>query len=425
MRTRSLLLLAFVTGCGGGATSTGGPDAGVTLPDESAPAPATDAAAPNGPATDMAGNATAADMAKPSPDLAPAQPLPQTEFLNGAQNLGTPVIDASPDESGNLWVVAPDALYIRRAGSSSFRKYTNADGLHIYSYITAVAGGAQDEGWVGLEGVDAPDPNVLPLDQQQEGHAEHVHLMPDGSITSLHYADLHTDVSSNYWENPSARRLLYVHSGAAAGHLFMGMNHGIDHVFDDAWGDHIHVEVYLPDGSGTYGEWYGLAVQPDGMLWTCGKEACGLQRWSADPRAWVNAGYKYAFTAFQGGHDLMVPAGYREDFVGTAIGADGTVYMLSRPFGLAAWLPGNYDYQHIHGVTVPGLGTPVDIVADPDGTLWIADTGQVLRFDPATGKATPFSVPSGDIRRLYMDTRSTPRTLYVATGDGLAIYRGK
>jgi hypothetical protein len=354
-------------------------------------------------------------------------PLPLMEFLGGAAGLGTPVVDASPDESGNLWVVTPDALYIRRAGQTDFRRYTNADGLHIYSYITAVQGGAQDEGWVGLEGHDAPDPNLDPLNIKVEGHAEHVHLQPDGTITSLHYAELHTDVSANYWENPSARRLLYAHDGAAAGHLFMGMNHGIDHVFNDTWGDHIHVEVYFPDGSGAYGEWYGLAVLPDGTLWTCGRMACGLVRWNPSAQAWVNAGYEYAFTVFTADHGLMVPMAYREDHVGVAVATDGTVYMLSRDFGLATWLPiaGHYNYGDIRRTTVPNLGTGVDIVADPDGSLWIADQAQVLRYDPASGGATHFDLPSSDIRRLYMDTHAHPRTLYVSTGDGVAIYRGR
>jgi hypothetical protein len=353
---------------------------------------------------------------------------PGMEFLDGSSGLGTPVIDANSDESGNLWAAAPDALYLRRPGAAAFRRYTNADGLHIYSTITAVAGGATDEVYVGLEGHDADNPSLDPLDLKEAGHAEHVHLQPDGTITSLHYADLHTDVSSNYWENPSARRLLYAHDGPARGHLFMGMNHGIDHVFNDTWGDHIHVEVYYPSGTGSYGEWYGLALEPGtGRLWTCGKMACGLENWNPDPRAWVGAGYEYAFTAFTGGHDLMVADGYREDFVGAAVGADGSAYMLSRPFGMASWLPvaGRFNYGDIRREIVPGMGTPVDVAADPDGTLWVADTTHVMRWDPASGAATPFAVPSSDIRRIELDAHASPRTLYIATGDGLLIYRGK
>ena len=36
-----------------------------------------------------------------------------------------------------------------------------------------------------------------------------------------------------------------------------------------------------------------------------------------------------------------------------------------------------------------------------------------------------FSVPSTDIRRLYVDAHSQPRALYISTGDGLVIYRGQ
>ncbi len=56
-------------------------------------------------------------------------PLSAMEVLGPAQALGVPTIDASPDEAGNVWAVAPDALYIRRAGTATFRRYANAEGL--------------------------------------------------------------------------------------------------------------------------------------------------------------------------------------------------------------------------------------------------------------------------------------------------------
>lgn len=364
------------------------------------------------------------------PDLAsvdlPLDPPADLEFLDQSVGLGAPIIDANPDEAGNLWAVAPDALYIRRAGQTSFRRYTNADGLHIYSVITAVAGGLANDGYVGLQGVEDDDPLSTPPALTQVGKAEHVTLHSDGTITSIHYADLTNDVDPTYTETRSARRLLFVHQGPAAGHLFMGGNHGITHIFHDHWGDHVHVEVYYPDGSGTYGNWLGLAIEPaTGRLWTCGKNACGLQEWDADPHQWVVAKrYDVAFTAFTADHDLDVPQGYTEDYVGAALAPDGTAWFLSRDYGLAS-----FDGKNIQQVAVPGLGTPVDLAADPDGTLWLTDGAQLLRFDPKTGAESRLDLPASDIRRLYLDTHSDqgsgPRALYISTGSGLAVYRGQ
>jgi hypothetical protein len=349
-------------------------------------------------------------------------------LLGGESGLNGPIIDANPDEGGNLWAVAPDALYILRAGEKMFRRYTNADGLHIYSVITAVAGGGQSDGFVGLEGYVSDTPDTDSDEQKHVGKAEHVHLQVDGTITSLHYADMHNDNDNGHWETRSARRLLYSHDGPTAGHLFMGANHGVTHILNDGWGDHIHVEVWwMPENIERLGEWYGLAIDPKtNGLWTCGRFGCGLQNYLADPMAWVTNGkYLYAFTTFADGHPLNVASGYEEDDAAVAVTPDETVWILSKKFGLAKWhVNQQWDYSTITEVTVPGLGFPVDMVADTDGTLWFADPGQVLHYNPQDGSATPLANVPNDVRRLYLDLRSSPRGLYISTGAGIAIYHG-
>ncbi len=404
-------LIPILAACGSSGATPG--DAAIAI-DDAAFATSDLAAPPDLASVDLQG----------APDL--ARPVTELEVLGGAQGLGGPIVDTSPDEAGNLWAVAPDALYIRRDGETTFRRYTNADGLHIFSRILSVAGGGVDDGYVGLEGVETGNEDDEPA-IREPGKAEHVTLHRDGTITSKHYWDMHTDVSDNYWITRSAYRLLYIHEGPAAGHLFMGGNHGIGHIYNDRWGDHVHVEAfYMPEHSGTYGSWYGLALDPaTNGLWTCGKIACGLQNWDPDPRAWVQGHNKFSFTVFTDDHEREVPHGYRENFVGVAVATDGTAYFLSRTEGLAAWLPGNYDYQNIHRVPVPGMGQPVDIAADVDGTLFIADTNQVLRLDPRTSTVATLPLPVGDIRRLYLDRRVQPRALYIASGEGVVIYRGK
>jgi streptogramin lyase len=119
------------------------------------------------------------------------------------------------------------------------------------------------------------------------------------------------------------------------------------------------------------------------------------------------------------------PSPSSQDFVGCAVSPDGTAWFLSRDLGLASWdAKQQYDYQTIVARAVPALGTPVDIAADPDGTLWLTDGAQLFRWDPTSGAAVPLALPYGDVRRLSLDARSQPRALFVSTGDGLAIYRG-
>jgi len=420
-RTLSVLALSLV-GCANGnspsndASVPPGPDQ--STPDQSAIADGgttpTDAFVPP-PTFDFAG----VDLAW--------NPGAEFQFLSGGDGLGAPVIDATPDEAHNIWAVAPDALYIRRAGETMFRRYTNSDGLHIYTTISAVAGAGPNEGYVGLNGFESDYPDQDTYAEEIVGKAEHVHLLPDGSISSLHYWNIHNDNSANYWHTRSARRLLYGHTGVNTGHLYMGGNHGITDIFNDGWGDHVHVEVIWPDGSEALGEWYGLAFDPatDG-IWTCGHYGCGLQNFRPDPPDWViNGHYKYAFTVFTGDHSLNTPAHYEERFVATTVTPDGRAWFLSSLFGLAVWDPKTGNYETMSNVKVPGLGTPHDMVADPDGTLWITDGVQVLRFNPQSGSAPAFALPSNEIHRLYMDNWSQPRTLYISTGAGLAIYHGQ
>lgn len=354
-------------------------------------------------------------------------PLPELSFYDGESNLGDVIIDAAPDEAHNIWAVSSSALYILRWGESKFRRYTNQDGLHISYGITAVAGGRANEGFVGLEGYVSDDPDNDPSELKRLGKAEHVRLLPDGTITSLHYADLHNDNSANYWENRSARRMLFAHEGPNAGHLFVGFNHGVDNIVDDTWGDHIHVGVFWqPENSLCIGEWYGLALDPaTGGLWTCGRYSCGLQRFYADPKAWVEGTFQYAFTVFTSHHSLDVPHGYREDLIAVTVAEDGSVYFLSSTFGLASWNPTAGTYAAIRPLGIPGLGLPIDVVADPDGTLWLADSEHVMRWYPASNQTTTLSLPASDIRRLYLDRAASPRALYVSTGGGLAVYRGQ
>jgi hypothetical protein len=400
------------------------------------------------------------------PSSNPTGPWPLTDLniYNSAQGLNGTIIDASPDDAQNIWAVTPDALYVLRPGQTAFTRFTSAEGLHVQTFtdpatgrqtvtdITAMAGGGANEVFVGYRGYEetipppAPPPCCAPNADFSDprwhlGQADKVVLNSDGTIQVRRYEFL-CDVTTNCWEERSTRRMIFGHSGPAAGHLFIGFDHGLVHVFNDTWGDHTHVQTtwHFDDGREIQrmGNQYGLALFPNGDVLSAGAYGVGTQPWNPDPKAWVNGLFVWGLTTFgpaepynQGEHDLVVPDGYREDNRGAAVTPDGTAWWVSPRTGLSSYNHGvaQFNFSLIrHYDTVPGLPASglMDIAADPDGTLWIVDgSGRLLRFNP-TALTVQVWPGVSSVRRVVMDTTVTPRALYVAMGNqGLAVIRAQ
>lgn len=401
----------------------------------------------------------------PPPAANPAGPWPVTDLTTytSAQGLIGEVIDAGPDDAHNIWVATPDSLYVLQPGRTTFKRFTAADGLHVQSFtdpdgrpavsnITAMAGGHAGEVFVGYRGFEGEIPPPAPPrccvpnadfsdPRWALGQADKVTLNPDGTIQIRRYL-FRCDNNANCWEETSVRRMVFAHQGTAAGHLFIGFDHGVTHVFNDTFGDHTHVQTYwhYQDGRDVQrmGEQYGLSVYPNGDLLTAGAYGVGLQPFNTDPQAWVVGRFVWAFTTngpaepYNGGpHSLLVPEGYREDNRGAAVTPDGTAWWVSIRTGLSSYnhgiARGNYSLTRTWD-NVPGLPTSglLDIAADPDGTLWIIDgSRQLLRFD-STNLTVRVWPGIFNARRVVMDATVVPRALYVSMGtNGLAVIRAK
>jgi hypothetical protein len=398
----------------------------------------------------------------PPPTSGAAGPWPVTDLqvYAAGQSLTGTVIDASPDDAQNIWAVTSDALYVLRPGQTAFRRYTAADGLHVQTYtdpatgqvtvsdITAMAGGHANEVFVGYRGFEGEVPPPAPPrccvafanfsdPRFHLGQADKITLNADGSIAVRRYEFL-CDVTTNCWEEASARRMVFGHNGTAAGHLFIGFDHGVTHVVNDTWGDHIHVETqwHFPDGSTTLkqGEQYGLALFPNGDLLSAGGYGVGRQPWNPDPKAWVLLNFVWAMTSNgpaepynTGPHSLDVPSEYRENNRGAAITPDGTSWWVSPITGLFSYTSGDFSntvrYTGVAGLPTSGL---MDIAADPDGTLWIVDNGgRLLRFNPSNSSVQAWPGVS-NVRRVVVDPTVTPRAVYVSMGSqGLAVIRAR
>jgi hypothetical protein len=325
-----------------------------------------------------------------------------------------------------------------RPGEHQFHSFTAADGLHIQPFVdaygystetamTAIAGGRAGEVYVGYQGYESlGDPFMDPLEKKRLGNADRVVVGSDGKLTIVRY-EFRCDYSagSGCWEDRSVRRMLYSHQGIATDHLFIGFNHGVTHVYQDVFGDHVHPEVVWHNADGTsiqaLGEFFALALTPEGDLWMAGRYGVGLQTWNPQPHAngsgWVDGTFKAAFTTYTSDHSLDVAWGYKEYNTGAGVTSDGTVWLASSSNGLTSWKAGRFQHWGQVGSSL------ADLQADPDDTLWMVDGGgQLLRFNPKDGTVRVFAGVSG-VRRLSIDTTVVPRALYATTANGLAVIR--
>jgi virginiamycin B lyase len=70
--------------------------------------------------------------------------------------------------------------------------------------------------------------------------------------------------------------------------------------------------------------------------------------------------------------------------------------------------------------------SPYDVVADTTGHVWTGSmlTDRVSCLDPTTGKVVEYQLPmTTNIRRVFVDNSTTPRTLWVGSNHGAAILR--
>ena len=323
-------------------------------------------------------------------------PWPVANFTYGAANgiQETPVVGTSTDESQNLWVATPQALYLLRPGDGAFRRYDASDGLHFqsnpalycgaipaargatscplgneeygaakYPGITEIVGGGPNEVFVGYAGSEPVlDPNTGYDDAdpgRHDGKIDRVRLNGDGTITVDRFDMLSNQHGRRYWHDRTIDRLVYDHF-IYPHTLYSGSNHGVTMFLPDQFvypsatlgfdasvnlwmGDHLHAQVcYHPVPGGAcslrVGDWRGLAIAPDGDLWHAGKWAAGKIRWSAiqdwywTPRP--DGSGNAIVPAFTG--NLLFPAPQEGDAVNmtaVAVARDGTVWFATKSTG--------------------------------------------------------------------------------------------
>jgi hypothetical protein len=242
-------------------------------------------------------------------------PWPMENFgvttSDGLQEL--PVVGVSTDESQNLWIATPKALYLKLPNTSGLKRFAAAQGLHlkenpvaycdnrlggadpanphacpapgtpggeghpslcpIYGAatddgITEIVGGGMNEVFVGYAGDDTGtedwcDPN------RHTGKLDRVRLNPDGTIQVDRFDLVSNGHGMHYWHNRTVQRMVFDHF-IHRHELYVGLNHGVtllrpdnfrevgagewpDTVYMEYMADHLHPTVcyqqICPDGS--------------------------------------------------------------------------------------------------------------------------------------------------------------------------------
>src|SRR5438128_4922702 len=76
-------------------------------------------------------------------------------------------------------------------------------------------------------------------------------------------------------------------------------------------------------------------------------------------------------------------------------------------------------------VPTPGAW-PYDVTADKNGDVWSGGeyTDRILRLAPASGEFVEYLLPrSTNVRRVFVDNRTTPVTFWVGSNHGASIVR--
>jgi hypothetical protein len=236
-------------------------------------------------------------------------PVANAVYAGGDGIAEGPVVGVTTDEAQNRWAATPSALYLLRPGETRFRRYDEADGLHLggnvvrycddhpigpndhcggsistgsgYA-ITRIVGGAPNQVFVGYAGTDeTPGTKCAPKDPNKpasEGYGDYcdparhtgkidmVHVSGDGTL-SVDRMDLVTNrEGGEYWHDRTIQRLVFDHF-VHAHTLYAGTNHGVTILFPDRFrmprpdewydlaysewmGDHLHARVCDPGPCG-------------------------------------------------------------------------------------------------------------------------------------------------------------------------------
>jgi hypothetical protein len=374
-------------------------------------------------------------------------------------------------------------------------KYRGSDYPPLDGYgtgISTIVGGGPNEVLVGYHGIhdwSSPVDSTNEDPFRHTGMVDRVRLRDDGSVEVMRF-DLNASNDLRYWHDREIERMVYDHFHHPHA-LYVGTEHGVTLLMPDRlrypnpktdttppeyWhnvnyefmADHLHAHVCITEGGcgdgeagQRMGDWRGLAIAPDGDLWTAGRWTAGKITWNAniDPDGTKNIAdwslrshpstpktfdpafgdpYPGSVNACGQANPPVFEVAKEGDVVSltaVTVTPDGTVWFASGKtygddvaLGLAAYKDNCFHY---FSPSQAGLAEQnvKDLVALPDGRLVVAGpTSGLSLWNPATGAHHPMNagnhyLPDNQVQRLELDTMVEPPALHVATATGAATIR--
>jgi ligand-binding sensor domain-containing protein len=374
----------------------------------------------------------------------------------------TPIVGMSTDESQNLWVATPHALYLLQPGQTKFTRYDSNAGLHFAdnpitycdrdyakefptdpvpepdkacpisgaadpSGISEIVGGGPNEVFVGYNGThNWSDPNDGTWTDKfrHTGMLDRVRLNPDGKTVQVDMLQMLSGDSAAFWHNRDVMRMVYDHFKHPH-ELYVGTNHGITRFTPDKFKPiavrpgYKGIEIFPPM---TY-DWMSDHLHPQ----ACYHHPCGtgtadlrLGDWrglaiAPDGDLWVAGRWAAGKIVYVGDNSLWFKQG-------------GAAY--ARPRGRSFGDPYDGNCSGNPPVfCVPLEGDIVNLSAvtvATDGRVWFANS--IFSSDPAEksygiaaydGKSFTYFDPVRDAGMSEVDVRDM-----VALPDGRLVFAG-
>jgi len=221
--------------------------------------------------------------------------------------------------------------------------------------------------------------------------------------------DLRNSNDGFYYETRTIMSMVYDHF-QHPGELYVGSNHGVTLIRSAKWrlpansteasdpiqverewfADHVHPWVCRggpcsdPTRASMFGDWFGLALAPDGRLWMGGLTSAGAINWKAALSDWVQSWAPFnpfvpAFgDPYPGNPPVFNPPreGDPVNIRGVAVTPDGVVWFASGEveawrgptYGLASW--DGHSFLHVDPTALGAIEYNIlELTILPDGRL--------------------------------------------------------
>ncbi len=384
----------------------------------------------SGPMTPDAGTpapdaGTVVDSGTPVPDAGAPVPDAGTPPANGLRWYGSAegvpwARSVSADEAGVIWAVHDTGILTLAPGQSRFTSHTGVGQLTLGDWPYTVCGGEGNRAYVGYV-----SPESLPVtggtpEQRLRGDLDRLVLNANGTVSvEKHYQLVNTnDAAFDEVRTVVGCVRQNARSSPYYGELYVGSNHAVTRIRGDDIADHRHVVFAKPNGTLVIGYNWAVALEPGGALFFANEYKLGILQPTPALLDWLSFQVNpYSLDTYV---DLLGPLEDPDRWHAAAVTPDGKHWLGSWGKGLLWMTPSPRAYQRVLDAPDSQINA---LAAEADNSVWVAtQTAGLWRYGNGTWTALP--LPAKKVLGLFLDTRTSPRTLYIATDRGIGVYQG-